>query len=305
VYSIAVQPDGRIVIGGYFFTVDGQTRNGIARLNDDGSLDSTFDPQGFGFVYSLAVQPDGRILIGGTIGFVEGGGISRFKVVRLNADGSLDLTFNAPPIVAPPSQGSGLVYALGLQADGHIVVGGAFSTVGGQARHNIARLDVDGSLDATFDPDADSEVDALAVQSDGRVVVGGVFTAIGGQTRNYVARLSTPQAALQSLALVRYSRGGSVVTWLRSGAGPEMVLPPQLLFSQDGDTYTEVGTLQRIGGGWRYAVFAPPSGQPGYLRVRGRTSSGEYNGSGGLIESTLQFGDGSEGIDGVFVSGFE
>jgi uncharacterized delta-60 repeat protein len=298
VYAIALQPDGRIVIGGYFFNVDGQRRYGIARLNDDGSLDPAFNPPSFGdFVNSLAVQPDGRIATA-----------SDLHIGRLNADGSVDATFHAPeihPLEPPLGTSVGGVAALGLQADGRIVIGGIF-TIGEQAGHNIARLDVDGSLDATFvDPYADSEVYALAFQADGRIVVGGAFTTIGGQSRDYVARLSTPEAALQSLTLISYSRGGSMVTWLRSGAGPELVLPPQLLFSQDGHTYAEVGTMQRIAGGWRYTGFSPPSGQPGYLRVRGRASSGEFNGSGGLIESTLQFGDGSEGIDGVFASGFE
>jgi hypothetical protein len=110
---------------------------------------------------------------------------------------------------------------------------------------------------------------------------------------------------VQSLALIRYSRNGSVVTWKRSGAGPELAQPPQLLFSHAGDSYVEVGTMQRIGGSWRYDGFTPPQDQTGYVRVRGRTSSGFSLGSGGLIESTLQFGDGSEGVDGIFVGGFD
>jgi hypothetical protein len=103
---------------------------------------------------------------------------------------------------------------------------------------------------------------------------------------------------LQSLALVRYSGDVGVVTWKRSGTSPELILPPQLFFSQDGSPYTEVGTLQRIDGGWQYSGFAPLSGQRGYLRVRGWTAAG-------LIENTLQFGDESEGIEGIFVGSFE
>ena len=65
--SIALQPDGKVLIGGQFTSYNGTSRNYIARLNADGSLDASFNP-GVGassFVYSLALQPDGKVLIGG------------------------------------------------------------------------------------------------------------------------------------------------------------------------------------------------------------------------------------------------
>ena len=92
VYSIAVQPDGKILIGGYFTTIGGVTRNRIARLNPDGSLDTAFDPNANNNVYSIAVQPDGKILIGGN--FTTIGGVTRNRIARLNPDGSLDTAFN-------------------------------------------------------------------------------------------------------------------------------------------------------------------------------------------------------------------
>jgi uncharacterized delta-60 repeat protein len=94
VYSLTVQPDGRIVIGGEFTTVNGVSRNFVARLNADGSLDTTFLSGLAGpddSVQSLAVQSDGHVLIGGF--FTTVGGVSRNNVARLNADGSLDTTF--------------------------------------------------------------------------------------------------------------------------------------------------------------------------------------------------------------------
>ena len=62
VWALAVQPDGKILLGGEFSAVAGQPRRGVARLNADGSLDPTFnDPNTTGTVYALAIQPDGKI----------------------------------------------------------------------------------------------------------------------------------------------------------------------------------------------------------------------------------------------------
>ena len=104
------------------------------------------------------------------------------------------------------------------------MIGNSFSQVGAFVRNRIALLNVDGSADATLNPNANDTVRALAVQADGRLVVGGFFTTLAGQTRNFIARLSTAHAAVQSLTPVGYSSGGSLVTWMRSGAGPELAL---------------------------------------------------------------------------------
>ncbi|MEP7337404.1 MAG: delta-60 repeat domain-containing protein, partial [Acidobacteriota bacterium] len=79
---------------------------------------------------------------------------------------------------------NGLVYAVAVQADGKMVVGGNFTTVNGQPRSNLARINVDGTLDAGFTLGANGSVDALAIQSQsGQIVVGGSFSLLGGQAR--------------------------------------------------------------------------------------------------------------------------
>ncbi|HRX81642.1 MAG TPA: delta-60 repeat domain-containing protein, partial [Pirellulaceae bacterium] len=91
---VALQADGKALIGGTFTTVDGVSRNNIARLNPDGSLDNTFTP-GTGTngpVLSVALQADGRILIAGD--FTAVNGVLRNDIARLNSDGSVDTTFN-------------------------------------------------------------------------------------------------------------------------------------------------------------------------------------------------------------------
>lgn len=94
VLTMAIQPDGKIIIGGDFTTYNGTTRNRIARLNTDGSLDTTFNP-GSGASHSIqtmVIQSDGKIIIGGV--FTSYNGTARNCIARLNADGSLDATFN-------------------------------------------------------------------------------------------------------------------------------------------------------------------------------------------------------------------
>src|SRR5207253_7951703 len=130
---VVVQPDGKILIGGEFTTLSPNggaavTRNRIARLNPDGTLDA-FNPNANGIVYSIAVQADGKILAGGT--FTNIGGQTRNHIARLNPDGTLD-AFN-------PNANSE-VDAIAVQADGKILAGGAFSNTGGQRRHYSARL---------------------------------------------------------------------------------------------------------------------------------------------------------------------
>ena len=198
VYAVAVQPDGKILVGGLFTGLGGGTgttpRNFLGRLNTDGSLDTTFNPGASGTVFVIAVQPDGKILVGGSFITLGGGGdgtTTRNHIGRLNADGSLDTTFN------PGANGS--VYALAVQPDGRILVGGLFSTLGGggdgtTTRNHIGRLNADGSLDTTFNPGANGAVYALTVQADGKILVGGFFSTLGGggtgtTTRNHLGRL--------------------------------------------------------------------------------------------------------------------
>jgi hypothetical protein len=111
-----------------------------------------------------------------------------------------------------------------------------------------------------------------------------------------------PQAALQSFDIVDAGDGSRTVNWTRSGAGAELALPPQLLFSLNGSTYTSAGAMTRVATGWRMTGFVPPLDQTFSLRVRGQPACGAFDGSAGLIESTRQFHFRN---DTIFVDGFE
>jgi len=185
--SLVLRPDGNILIGGDFSKVNGISRNGIARLNSDGSLDMSFNP-GTGAssdVGSVALQPDGKVLIGGN--FYSVNGTSRYGIARLNSDGSLDENFN-------PGKGvySLSVNAVALQSDGKILIGGDFTSVNDVSRNRIARLNADGTLDMTFDPGwgANDKVFSIAVQPDGKILIAGEFTGVNAINRGYLARLN-------------------------------------------------------------------------------------------------------------------
>jgi uncharacterized delta-60 repeat protein len=181
--TIAVQPDGKILIGGWFASVGGQTRNRVARLNADGTLDTTFvDPIVSSDVEDLVLQPDGKILIVGL--FTSVGGQTRNRVARLNSDGTLDETFN-------PNANS-TVFSIALQPDGKILIGGQFTSLAGLTRQRIARLNPDGTFDTTFSISTpNNAVQAIALQPDGKILIGGQFSAVGGVTRSRVARLNS------------------------------------------------------------------------------------------------------------------
>ncbi|MEO8351226.1 MAG: Ig-like domain-containing protein, partial [Chthoniobacteraceae bacterium] len=202
VYSMAIQADEKLIVGGYLFnSVTGESRYGLARLNADGSLDDTFNGEAGidGLFYAIVPQPDGKILVGG--GFIAVNGTSDGTIARLNVDGSLDPTFG---VISGTWAGGtrGSVNAIALQSDGAFIVGGQFEFIDGSARKNLARLNADGSLDASYPNGAGgaggfptgypgTSVKAVVAWTDGSVFIGGAFTTVHGTNRNRVARLQS------------------------------------------------------------------------------------------------------------------
>ncbi len=180
--AIAVQPDGKILIGGLFNIVAGVPRNGLARLNADGSVDTGFVPPPFSQSdlvnpYKIVVLPDGKILVAG-YGFRISNII--YSLIRLNSNGSLDAAFNLPLI-------NSNVFALAVQPDGKILIGGDFTMIGLIERRIVARLNSDGTLDTSFSigmlsMGTTGQVNAFALQPDGKIIVGGNISLTIGTT---------------------------------------------------------------------------------------------------------------------------
>ncbi len=212
--TMALQNDGSILIGGSFANYNATARARIARVTAAGSLDATFDP-GAGAnntVYKVLLQKDGKILLAGA--FTTVAGTARNRIARLNANGTLDRTFD------PGTGADNTILGAGLQNDGKIIVSGPFGTFNGAARLRFARLNPDGSLDNTFNvgSGANGRANAMLFQADGKVIMGGLFTTYNGTTRNRVMRLNS---------------NGSVDATFDVGSGPNSTVW-EMAFQPDG-----------------------------------------------------------------------
>jgi uncharacterized delta-60 repeat protein len=275
VSKLVVQPDGKILAIGGFYAYNETQRNGFARLNADGSLDTGFVPftNNFptsGLIQTVAVQPDGKILVGGSFTSVNGSG--RTGIARLNANGSLDNSFN--PILG----GTNLVREILVQPDGKIMIGGTFATVNGVGRENLARLNQNGTPDNTFNagsvsnsiyylaqqpdgkylvsngnivfrrnadgtPDTSFQsvdfqnqfyIQAMLLQADGSILVGGRFTRVNNIPRPYLIRLKRNG----SLDTIFLPEGANAQVWTLSKQADNKVIV--------GGDFTTIGGISRF-----------------------------------------------------------
>ena len=239
--GIAVQSDGKVIVGGSYSSYNGTSRNAIVRLNSDGSLDNSFNI-GTGLnqaVRDLILQPDGKVIVVGA--FTSYNGTSRNYIVRLNTDGSLDNTFNIG------SGASSQIYSVALQADGKILIGGLFTSFNGTTAAYLARLNTDGSLDNTFSTTtgASSEVRSISQLSDGKIFIAGTFTSYKGTSINRVARL-TSTGALDAGFNVGTGSAGTVFSGIQLSGGKIAI--GGVFTSYNGSTMNYLGVLQNTGG---------------------------------------------------------
>jgi uncharacterized delta-60 repeat protein len=201
-----IQPDGKTL---------GVSRFTLMRLEAGGNVDKAFIASVFATdgpatplgirtqISSILLQPDGRICVGGYFQTVNGTACA--ALARFNPDGSLDKTFNPPPVLTafiikvPDESTRGPAVTLTLQANGKLIVAGAFQASPGAFAGGITRLNTDGSLDrtfnagtgiefASFDP-ATPRIWRVLLQTDGKIVISGLFSGINGIRRSYIARL--------------------------------------------------------------------------------------------------------------------
>jgi len=224
---IAAQPDGKMIIGGNFTKYNGQPRRFIARLITDGSVDPTFGAntlQGFdNTVTTITVQPDGKILVAGD--FLFYGSTRRNNLARLNADGTLDASFN------PVSQINGRVQNI---TKIKLLPGGKILLVGGFVNFNLVNtikimvvLNADGTVDDGFvSPITGGTVDDVLPTADGKYVVGGNFLQLpinGTNTSRNLFRLNADGSVDNTFNNGNATTNGSVQTLLLLADGKILV----------------------------------------------------------------------------------
>jgi uncharacterized delta-60 repeat protein len=199
---IALQSDGKIIIGGSFRSYNGMSQENLARLNTDGSLDLAFRTTPNSSIYDIKVLENGKMMIAGDFSTING--ITKSGVALLSTDGTLDATYNT-------GSGSWGVRAIAIQSDGKTVIAGHFTTFSGISRNRVARLNLDGSVDITFDPGKgpDGTVNSLSIDQNGWVVIGGDFTSVQDTYCFRIGRLD-PTGTIDPMFKTGLGANGSV-----------------------------------------------------------------------------------------------
>ena len=206
--GVALQDDGKIVVVGYSFNAGGQSCFTVLRYGTDGNLDTSFADSGKvvtsvaknGSADSVAMQGDGKIVVAGN-SFIDGGN-NDFAVVRYNANGTLDTTFNQTGKATADFGAHDLGHSVAVHGDGRIVVAG-YTTNESKKQCALACFKANGNLDTSFNGtgkvttnfggDGDAEGQGVATQSDGKTVVVG-YATVGGVQQFAIARYNTDGA---------------------------------------------------------------------------------------------------------------
>ncbi|MBH1965823.1 MAG: IPTL-CTERM sorting domain-containing protein [Comamonadaceae bacterium] len=243
------------MIGGYFNSIDGVAQNRVARLNANGTLDTTFNvgvgPNGN--IEDVKLQADGKIVIAGSFTDVQGTAIR--GVARLNSNGTLDASFvpNAANTSAPNGSHDGLfpVYQIAIQADNKIVVNGGPLSFAGEVHRGVVRLNTNGTPDSNFKPFINDWGAAVALQNVGgeqKIVVGGSFTQVGERNVTSGAVIGT-DVTRQGIA--RFNADGTVDTDFDTSNGTNAwvwaVLPNDDGTVYLGGKFTSVAGMARRG----------------------------------------------------------
>ena len=239
--EVVIQLDGKILACGSFAGYNGTWRSNLARINTDGSVDTSFNATIDNRVRAVAALPDGKVLIGGD--FVVINGVTQKALARLNSDGSLDTTFT-------PVFGSVIsVYDILVEPGGSFVVGGYFGGLNGVSTSGIARFLANGNVDAGFNGAA-SRVSSIARRNDGKYIV--ATRNVGGNDPSQVFRLNT--------------NGSQDWTFTPRAAAGFGISPGVVLQANGNVVYSapsSQGYIERVGPNGELDIFFPTFGANG------------------------------------------
>lgn len=298
VYGLAIQPDNKLLVAGidpWAWPVTAK----LQRLKTNGELDFDFTPVPWeGGFFSVVAQPDGQVVAAGSIAnpITIGGTTWNRNIVRFKNSGAIDDTFNVEAFYESGGY-TNMIFGVVPQTEGGMLIFGLFNRVRDATgtvyqRDCVARIKPDGKLDQDFDVGPfdynfgtpENNVGTVVLQQDGKVILGGDFLGVNGSAVRKLARFYNGRAGEE----LSVSADGSSITWLRSGAGPEL-WQAYFEYSDDPDApvWTPLGNAQRTAGGWRldgltlkdfgYRVNR-------YVRARGY-AAGNRGGAGSMLES--------------------
>jgi uncharacterized delta-60 repeat protein len=234
-------PDGKVIVVGSFSTFAGQALPRMVRLNPDGSVDTSFQPQtGFSSFYPETVEAGLATLWIGGSSLRHTGASSSLGVYRLLINGTRDQTFSCPSFISSTEDLLALL-------DGRIFVVGSFSSSTAGDRKRVARLLYSGAVDQTFDSgeSVNSTVNSLALITPSKLYLQGSFSAVQGLARNgfCLITLQTPVPSQTTiitlgdmnesgrLSLLLHGRGeGEAIQWFQDGDPIQMANSPSLVF---------------------------------------------------------------------------
>ena len=318
-----------IFIAGDFDTVEGQNRSNIARLNLDGTLDTSFNVNASvnGTVNQAILDSGGKILLGGT--FTEVNGVSRVNVARLEADGTLDETFNPPSTSVVPTAdndnvtGPGVVRSIIVQPDNRILIAGEFNNVDadgfgtgadGVSTGAVLRLMPNGTRDSSFSaglaPNSLQGVFDMVLQADARIVAGGDFTEIDfvPQTRAIVRLNSDGSIDPTFTADVGSGNGGNVLAIAEQPADQDLVIVGDFIGVGDSTGVTGTNGLARLFNGDAEVTAIRINGDPAnndQTLIEGNTFEFEVIRSGNLDQAvSVSFTTAGSGANGATADDF-
>jgi len=254
-----VQPDGRIIITGNFRQYNGQPAMGIARLNPDGSRDTTFQiGQGFdSWGRFIKILPNDQILVSGW--FTSYNGHNANRLVRINSDGSQDTSFN--PFYGDRTA----IYTVAVAPDGKYITAGDSLNLDDLFKRNIEKVNLDGSVDESWVGTSSDKTESLLMQPDGSVIAAGFFALLDGQSRQSLGRFN-PDGTLDPNFVVNADN----FIWHIAPAGSDKILISGGFTSIDGASRRSVARLNVPGG----AIGPPPPPAP--VMMDPRLSRGQF-----------------------------
>lgn len=186
ILDIVIQANGKILVSGNFSTYNTVQREGIVRLNSNGSVDNSFNPGSgiIGSIFDMDEQPDGKIILSGI--FQSYNGVTSYNVIRILSNATLDTTFN------PGNGVSGVVKSASLQSDGDIILGGIFNYFNSIPHNFLVMIKANGAIDTSFNTGtgADYYIHTTMLQPDGKLIIAGEFTTYNSTGRNRIARIN-------------------------------------------------------------------------------------------------------------------